>query len=136
MHLDVLLVVTCVVTFVFTLVTMVDRFLPPLLGLNGLCVNAEEPYVGVDDDLPPLRVLPHLMSVLGPDRLQNLRALVTLVLASMQSFVLLEPLLARKLLATVRAGELLPMNSLHVLLHVPGEVSSVVTLCALGSRGI
>ena len=100
MHLDVFVEVTLVVTFVVTLATMMHWFMPPLLSKYRLRVDTEESDVGVDDDSPPLIVLP-LVSVLGPDRLEDLRALVTLVLASMESLVLLKSLLARKLLATI-----------------------------------
>ena len=101
MHLDMFVEVTLVVTFVFTLATMMHWLLLPLLSKYRLRVDAEEPHVGVYDDPPPLDVLPHLVSVLGPDRLQDLGALVTLVLTPMESLVILELLLARKFLPTV-----------------------------------
>ena len=102
MHLDMLVIVTLVVTPVVTLLTMMDWLMPPLLSKYRLRVDTEESDVGVDDDPPPLIVLP-LVPVLGPHRLQDLGALVTLVLAAMESLVLLQPVLARKLLATVGA---------------------------------
>ena len=101
MHLDMHVVVTSVVTFVFTLPTMMDCLLPPLLSLYRLSVNAEEAHVGVDDDPPPFCVLPHLVLVFGPDCLEDLWAMDALVLTSVQSFVSIKSLYGRKFLSTV-----------------------------------
>ena len=61
MHLDMLVVVTLVVTPIFALVTMMYWLMSPLLSRYRLRV------VGVDDNPPPLSVFPHLVPVLAPD---------------------------------------------------------------------
>ena len=96
-----IVVVTSVVTFVFTLATMMDCLLLLLFSLYRLSVNAEETHTGVDDDPPPLSVFLHLVLILGRDCPEDLRALVALVLALVQSCMNLKLLFARKCLLTV-----------------------------------
>ena len=67
MHLDMLVIVTLVVTPVVTLLTMMDWLMPPLLSKYRLCVDTEETHIGIDDNPPPLSVFPHLVPVLAPD---------------------------------------------------------------------